>query len=128
MAKLKNLTQNRQGLLRDLRSQCPNSCQSTFYKLKVKTEPIIDPVALPAPNNTLTASVNDIQGEFSPVYQLNVYLQSDQIKYTQQLQAYDMNQLLSDIGGIWGLFTGSSLLTLLYLLDYLLHKHRINAA
>ncbi|PNI28074.1 ASIC3 isoform 8, partial [Pan troglodytes] len=58
------------------------------------------------------------------VLALDIFFEAVNYETVEQKKAYEMSELLGDIGGQMGLFIGASLLTILEILDYLCEVFR----
>ncbi|PNI28073.1 ASIC3 isoform 7, partial [Pan troglodytes] len=63
-------------------------------------------------------------GHRENVLALDIFFEAVNYETVEQKKAYEMSELLGDIGGQMGLFIGASLLTILEILDYLCEVFR----
>ncbi|XP_060012358.1 acid-sensing ion channel 3 isoform X4 [Lagenorhynchus albirostris] len=95
---------------------CPNPCASTRYAKELSM------VRMPsrAAARYLARKHNRSEAYIAEnVLMLDVFFEALNYETVEQKKAYEMSELLGDIGGQMGLFIGASLLTVLEILDYL---------
>lgn len=93
---------------------CPLACETAFYPTKVSytTFPVLN-----IENNSFKifyrkASNTNVSGEYlrKNLVGLKVYFNDLSVKTGKEYKSYDQSQLMGDIGGSLGLFTGYSIL------------------
>ncbi|KAI4543299.1 hypothetical protein MG293_006093 [Ovis ammon polii] len=104
------------ALLRKDACRCPNPCASTRYAKELSM------VRMPsrAAARYLARKHNRSEAYIAEnVLVLDIFFEALNYETVEQKKAYEMSELLGDIGGQMGLFIGASLLTILEILDYL---------
>ncbi|XP_043729327.1 acid-sensing ion channel 3 isoform X2 [Cervus elaphus] len=104
------------ALLRKDACRCPNPCASTRYAKELSM------VRMPsrAAARYLARKHNRSEAYIAEnVLALDIFFEALNYEAVEQKKAYEMSELLGDIGGQMGLFIGASLLTILEILDYL---------
>ncbi|XP_073666193.1 acid-sensing ion channel 3 isoform X1 [Tursiops truncatus] len=100
---------------------CPNPCASTRYAKELSM------VRMPsrAAARYLARKHNRSEAYIAEnVLMLDIFFEALNYETVEQKKAYEMSELLGDIGGQMGLFIGASLLTVLEILDYLCEVFR----
>ncbi|XP_010338784.1 acid-sensing ion channel 3 isoform X3 [Saimiri boliviensis] len=104
------------AMLRKDACTCPNPCASTRYAKELSM------VRMPSRSAArfLSRKLNRSEAYIAEnVLALEVFFEALNYETVEQKKAYEMSELLGDIGGQMGLFIGASLLTILEILDYL---------
>nr|XP_012298585.1 acid-sensing ion channel 3 isoform X2 [Aotus nancymaae] len=104
------------AMLRKDACACPNPCASTRYAKELSM------VRMPSRSAArfLSRKLNRSEAYIAEnVLALEVFFEALNYETVEQKKAYEMSELLGDIGGQMGLFIGASLLTILEILDYL---------
>ncbi|CAI9160866.1 unnamed protein product [Rangifer tarandus platyrhynchus] len=104
------------ALLRKDACRCPNPCASTRYAKELSMVRMPSRAAaryLARKHNRSEAYIEE------NVLALDIFFEALNYEVVEQKKAYEMSELLGDIGGQMGLFIGASLLTILEILDYL---------
>ncbi|XP_065739780.1 acid-sensing ion channel 3 isoform X1 [Phocoena phocoena] len=100
---------------------CPNPCASTRYAKELSM------VRMPsrAATRYLARKHNRSEAYIAEnVLMLDIFFEALNYETVEQKKAYEVSELLGDIGGQMGLFIGASLLTVLEILDYLCEVFR----
>nr|KAF6277027.1 acid sensing ion channel subunit 3 [Myotis myotis] len=95
---------------------CPNPCAITRYAKELSM------VRMPsrAAARYLARKYNRSEAYIAEnVLVLDIFFEALNYETVEQKKAYEVSELLGDIGGQMGLFIGASLLTILEILDYL---------
>ena len=99
---------------RKAKKQCPDLCTRLWYQVKVES---------------IQDSGDEYNSEAADVYQLQewkwqwkIVLATSTVTKVTQFFSYNINELISDLGGSWGLFLGFSLMTVFEILDTALKK------
>ncbi|XP_070644519.1 acid-sensing ion channel 3 [Bos indicus] len=104
------------ALLRKDACRCPNPCASTRYAKELS---MVRMPSRPAARY-LARKHNRSEAYIAEnVLVLDIFFEALNYETVEQKKAYEMSELLGDIGGQMGLFIGASLLTILEILDYL---------
>ncbi|XP_044534897.1 acid-sensing ion channel 3 [Gracilinanus agilis] len=101
---------------KDLSCPCPNACASTRYAKELSM------VRIPsrASASYLAKKYNRSEQYIAEnVLVLDIFFEALNYETVEQQKAYEVADLLGDIGGQMGLFIGASLLTILEILDFL---------
>ncbi|KAL0618479.1 Acid-sensing ion channel 3 [Plecturocebus cupreus] len=109
------------AMLRKDACACPNPCASTRYAKELSM------VRMPSRSAArfLSQKLNRSEAYIAEnVLALEVFFEALNYETVEQKKAYEMSELLGDIGGQMGLFIGASLLTILEILDYLCEVRR----
>ncbi|XP_040320422.1 acid-sensing ion channel 3 isoform X8 [Herpailurus yagouaroundi] len=104
------------AMLRKDACTCPNPCASTRYAKELSMVRIPSRAAaryLARKHNRSEAYIVE------NVLVLDIFFEALNYETVEQKKAYEVSELLGDIGGQMGLFIGASLLTILEILDYL---------
>uniref|UniRef100_A0A8C0K260 Acid sensing ion channel subunit 3 n=1 Tax=Canis lupus dingo TaxID=286419 RepID=A0A8C0K260_CANLU len=104
------------AMLRKDACTCPNPCASTRYAKELSMVRIPSRAAaryLARKHNRSEAYISE------NVLVLDIFFEALNYETVEQKKAYEVSELLGDIGGQMGLFIGASLLTILEILDYL---------
>ncbi|XP_037371358.1 acid-sensing ion channel 3 isoform X2 [Talpa occidentalis] len=104
------------ALLRKDACACPTPCASTRYAKELSMVRIPSRAAaryLARKHNRSEAYIAE------NVLVLDIFFEALNYETVEQMRAYEVSELLGDIGGQMGLFIGASLLTILEILDYL---------
>ncbi|XP_021561936.1 acid-sensing ion channel 3 isoform X2 [Carlito syrichta] len=95
---------------------CPNPCASTRYAKELSMVQIPSRAAA----RYLARKFNHSEAYIREnVLVLDIFFEALNYETVEQKKAYEVSELLGDIGGQMGLFIGASLLTILEILDYL---------
>ncbi|XP_070538275.1 uncharacterized protein [Ptychodera flava] len=103
---------------------CPPPCRETKYQLTISQSKwpsdayLNNLLKLVKVKNPKTRNLNDLESARSNLIRLNVYFESLNIQSTSQLPAYKWEDLLSDVGGTFGLYIGLSLITLFEIIQF----------
>ncbi|KAM6216176.1 acid-sensing ion channel 3 [Rhynchocyon petersi] len=103
-------------MLRKDACNCPSPCAITRYAKELSM------VRIPsrASARYLARKLNRSEAYITEnVLVLDIYFEALNYETVEQKKAYEVSELLGDIGGQMGLFIGASLLTILEILDYL---------
>nr|XP_020031970.1 acid-sensing ion channel 3 [Castor canadensis] len=109
------------AMLRKDACACPNPCATTRYAKELSM------VRIPsrASARYLARKFNRSEAYIAEnVLVLDIFFEALNYEMVEQKKAYEVSELLSDIGGQMGLFIGASLLTILEILDYLCEVFR----
>ncbi|XP_034505208.1 acid-sensing ion channel 3 [Ailuropoda melanoleuca] len=109
------------AMLRKDACTCPNPCASTRYAKELSM------VRIPsrASARYLARKHNRSEAYIAEnVLVLDIFFEALNYETVEQKKAYEVSELLGDIGGQMGLFIGASLLTILEILDYLCEVFR----
>ncbi|XP_025308710.3 acid-sensing ion channel 3 isoform X1 [Canis lupus baileyi] len=109
------------AMLRKDACTCPNPCASTRYAKELSMVRIPSRAAaryLARKHNRSEAYISE------NVLVLDIFFEALNYETVEQKKAYEVSELLGDIGGQMGLFIGASLLTILEILDYLCEVFR----
>ncbi|XP_027945058.1 acid-sensing ion channel 3 isoform X2 [Eumetopias jubatus] len=109
------------AMLRKDACTCPNPCASTRYAKELSMVRIPSRASaryLARKHNRSEAYIAD------NVLVLDIFFEALNYETVEQKKAYEVSELLGDIGGQMGLFVGASLLTILEILDYLCEVFR----
>nr|XP_036855236.1 acid-sensing ion channel 3 isoform X3 [Manis javanica] len=104
------------AMLRKDACACPNPCTSTRYAKELSMVRIPSRAAaryLARKHNRSEAYIAE------NVLVLDIFFEALNYETVEQKKAYEVSELLGDIGGQMGLFIGASLLTILEILDFL---------
>ncbi|XP_063141724.1 acid-sensing ion channel 3 isoform X2 [Rattus norvegicus] len=104
------------AMLRKDTCVCPNPCATTRYAKELSM------VRIPsrASARYLARKYNRSESYITEnVLVLDIFFEALNYEAVEQKAAYEVSELLGDIGGQMGLFIGASLLTILEILDYL---------
>jgi hypothetical protein len=71
----------------------------------------------PAKGGNYPINYSNLSASSVAVVDLNIGIRSQVVKTFQQEHSYDLKQLLSEIGGMWGLLLGASFVTLIQALE-----------
>jgi hypothetical protein len=91
---------------------CTRPCDLFDYELKILSEE-----DYPALGADYPIDYANLSKSSRTVVELNIGLGSQLVKTFQQQHSYDFKQLLSEIGGMWGLLLGASFVTLIQTLE-----------
>ncbi|XP_034821156.1 acid-sensing ion channel 3 isoform X9 [Pan paniscus] len=109
------------AMLRKDSCACPNPCASTRYAKELSMVRIPSRAAA----RFLARKLNRSEAYIAEnVLALDIFFEAVNYETVEQKKAYEMSELLGDIGGQMGLFIGASLLTILEILDYLCEVFR----
>ncbi|XP_030682022.1 acid-sensing ion channel 3 isoform X2 [Nomascus leucogenys] len=109
------------AMLRKDPCACPNPCASTRYAKELSMVRIPSRAAA----RFLARKLNRSEAYIAEnVLALDIFFEALNYETVEQKKAYEMSELLGDIGGQMGLFIGASLLTILEILDYLCEVFR----
>ncbi|PNJ08937.1 ASIC3 isoform 1, partial [Pongo abelii] len=109
------------AMLRKDSCACPNPCASTRYAKELSMVRIPSRAAA----RFLARKLNRSEAYIAEnVLALDIFFEALNYETVEQKKAYEMSELLGDIGGQMGLFIGASLLTILEILDYLCEVFR----
>nr|XP_025147603.1 acid-sensing ion channel 3 isoform X3 [Bubalus bubalis] len=103
------------ALLRKDACRCPNPCASTRYAKELS---MVRMPSRPAARYLARKHNRSEAYILENVLVLDIF-EALNYETVEQKKAYEMSELLGDIGGQMGLFIGASLLTILEILDYL---------
>ncbi|XP_074049466.1 acid-sensing ion channel 3 [Macrotis lagotis] len=109
-------------LRKDTACSCPSPCKSTRYQKELSM------VRIPsrASASYLAQKYNRSEQYITEnILVLDIFFEALNYETVEQKQAYDVADLLGDIGGQMGLFIGASLLTILEILDYLFEVFQV---
>ncbi|XP_049718428.1 acid-sensing ion channel 3 [Elephas maximus indicus] len=104
------------AMLRKDACACPNPCATTRYAKELSMVRIPSRAAaryLARKHNRSEAYIEE------NMLVLDIFFEALNYELVEQKKAYEVSDLLGDIGGQMGLFIGASLLTILEILDYL---------
>ncbi|XP_036885385.1 acid-sensing ion channel 3 [Sturnira hondurensis] len=104
------------SMLRKDACVCPNPCATTRYAKELSMVRMPSRAAaryLARKHNRSEAYIEE------NVLVLDIFFEALNYETVEQKKAYEVSELLGDIGGQMGLFIGASLLTILEILDYL---------
>ncbi|KAG8506165.1 Acid-sensing ion channel 3 [Galemys pyrenaicus] len=104
------------AMLRKDACACPTPCASTRYAKELSM------VRIPsrASARFLARKYNRSEAYIAEnMLVLDIFFEALNYETVEQMRAYEVSELLGDIGGQMGLFIGASLLTILEILDYL---------
>uniref|UniRef100_F7C3X2 Uncharacterized protein n=1 Tax=Monodelphis domestica TaxID=13616 RepID=F7C3X2_MONDO len=107
---------HRHMVRKDIGCSCPNACDSTRYAKELSM------VRIPsrASASYLARKYNRSEQYIADnVLVLDIFFEALNYESVEQQKAYEVADLLGDIGGQMGLFIGASLLTILEILDFL---------
>nr|XP_008537988.1 PREDICTED: acid-sensing ion channel 3 [Equus przewalskii] len=109
------------AMLRKDACACPNPCTSTRYAKELSMVRIPSRAAA----RYLARKYNRSEAYIAEnVLVLDIFFEALNYETVEQKKAYEVSELLGDIGGQMGLFIGASLLTILEILDYLCEVFR----
>ncbi|XP_058389189.1 acid-sensing ion channel 3 isoform X1 [Diceros bicornis minor] len=104
------------AMLRKDACACPNPCATTRYAKELSMVRIPSRAAA----RYLARKYNRSEAYIAEnVLVLDIFFEALNYETVDQKKAYEVSELLGDIGGQMGLFIGASLLTILEILDYL---------
>ncbi|XP_055990787.1 acid-sensing ion channel 3 [Sorex fumeus] len=104
------------AMLRKDACACPNPCAVTRYAKELSMVRIPSRAAA----RYLARKFNRSEAYIAEnVLVLDIFFEALNYETVEQMKAYEVSELLGDIGGQMGLFIGASLLTILEILDYL---------
>ncbi|KAM5255520.1 acid-sensing ion channel 3 isoform 2-T2 [Ctenodactylus gundi] len=109
------------AMLRKDTCTCPNPCAVTRYAKELSM------VRIPSRSAAryLARKFNRSEAYIAEnVLVLDIFFEALNYETVEQKKAYEVSELLGDIGGQMGLFIGASLLTILEILDYLCEVFR----
>ncbi len=99
------------------RQQCPDYC--TKMKYWVETTYMTD---VEGDTSTRSADPLDFFRQDTQRLSLRIHLASSSVTSMKQYKSYELDQLIGDLGGSWGLFLGASIIGLFGILDSLFEK------
>ncbi|XP_008564196.1 PREDICTED: acid-sensing ion channel 3 isoform X2 [Galeopterus variegatus] len=109
------------AMLRRDACSCPRPCAVTRYAKELSMVRIPSRAAA----RYLARKFNRSEAEIAEnVLVLDIFFEALNYETVEQKKAYEVSELLGDIGGQMGLFIGASLLTILEILDYLCEVFR----
>ncbi|KAF5911473.1 hypothetical protein HPG69_004394 [Diceros bicornis minor] len=109
------------AMLRKDACACPNPCATTRYAKELSMVRIPSRAAA----RYLARKYNRSEAYIAEnVLVLDIFFEALNYETVDQKKAYEVSELLGDIGGQMGLFIGASLLTILEILDYLCEVFR----
>ncbi|KAM5189092.1 acid-sensing ion channel 3 isoform 1-T1 [Callospermophilus lateralis] len=109
------------AMLRKDACACPSPCASTRYAKELSMVRIPSRAAA----RYLARKYNRSEAYIAEnVLILDIFFEALNFETVEQKKAYEVSELLGDIGGQMGLFIGASLLTILEILDYLCEVFR----
>jgi hypothetical protein len=99
------------------RQQCPDYC--TKMKYWVETTYLSD-----AEEDVGTKSADPLDFFRQDTHRISfrIHLASSSVTSMKQYRSYELDQLIGDLGGSWGLFLGASIIGLFGILDSLFEK------
>ncbi|XP_048196435.1 acid-sensing ion channel 3 [Perognathus longimembris pacificus] len=104
------------AMLRKDACACPNPCAATRYAKELSMVRVPSRAAA----RYLARKYNRSETYIAEnVLVLDIFFEALNYEMVEQTKAYEMSELLGDIGGQMGLFIGASLLTILEILDFL---------